>query len=56
MKRASEVLGTRGVRATVEAALGEVLRIQAWEDLQSLLAEGAVELTEDETRREAWRE
>jgi Arc/MetJ family transcription regulator len=56
MKRAGEVLGTKGVRATVEAALDEVLRIQAWEDLQALLSAGAVELVEDGPRDGAWRE
>lgn len=56
MTRAAEVLGTKGVRATVEAALDEVLRIRAWDDLRALLDSGAIELTDDEARREAWRE
>lgn len=56
MRRAGEVLGTKGVRATVEAALDEVLRVRAWEDLRELLDNGAVELTAEEMRREAWRD
>lgn len=56
MMRAAEVLGTRGVRATVDAALDEVLRIRAWEELRAALENGAIELTEEEVRQQAWRE
>ncbi len=56
MKLAGEVLGTKGVRATVEAALDEVLRIRAWDDLRELLESGALELMGEDMRREAWRE
>jgi hypothetical protein len=53
---AAAALGTTGIRPTVEAALDEVLRLQAWDELQELLANGAVELSHEEMRRQAWRE
>jgi hypothetical protein len=56
MERAAAALGTTGIRGTVEAALDEVLRLQAWDELKELLANGAVELSHEEMRRQAWRE
>lgn len=48
-------LGTKGLKATVDAAFDTVLRQQAGEDLVRLVAEGGVELTNEEVEQQAWR-
>ncbi|MFZ0217029.1 MAG: hypothetical protein WAM30_13950 [Candidatus Dormiibacterota bacterium] len=55
LERAAAVLGTKGVRPTVEAAVDEVLRLQSWAELKQLASEGAFELTQEQVRAQAWR-
>jgi Arc/MetJ family transcription regulator len=53
--RAAEVLGTKGLKPTVDAALDEVLGKQAWAELKQMMADGIFELSSEEVRRRAWR-
>ena len=50
------VLGTRGLKATVEAAFDAVLRQHAGRELVRLARQGDVELTNEEVERQAWRD
>jgi Arc/MetJ family transcription regulator len=49
------VLGTSGLKATVDAAFDVVLRQHAGHELVRLVREGGVELTNEEAERQAWR-
>jgi hypothetical protein len=48
------VLGTNGLKATVNAAFDVVLRRHAGRELVRLVQEGGVELTNEEAERRAW--
>jgi len=48
------VLGTRGLKATVDAAFEAVLRQYAGRELVRLVQQGEVELTNEEIERRAW--
>ena len=48
------VLGTRGLKATVDAAFEAVLRQCAGRELVRLVQQGEVELTNEEIERRAW--
>ena len=48
------VLGTRGLKATVDAAFDVVLRQHAGRELVRLAQEGEIELTNDEIEIQAW--
>ena len=50
------VLGTRGLKATVDAAFDAVLRQHAGRELVRLARQGDVELTNEEVERQAWRD
>ncbi|MGC2374447.1 MAG: hypothetical protein WA484_11300 [Solirubrobacteraceae bacterium] len=53
---AREILGTRSLTDTVDAALGEVIKLQERERLVELLFEpGALALDDPETMAGAWR-
>jgi hypothetical protein len=53
--RAAEVLGTKGLKPTLEAALDEVLAKQAWAELKQMMADGVFDLSAEEVRKQAWR-
>jgi Arc/MetJ family transcription regulator len=48
------VLGTKGLKATVDAAFDAVLRQHAGRELVRLAQEGGVELTNEEVESRAW--
>src|SRR6266568_2145621 len=48
------VLGTKGLKATVDAAFDAVLRQHAGRELVRLAQEGGIELTNDEVENQAW--
>ncbi|MGH7867716.1 MAG: hypothetical protein ACREP9_08835 [Candidatus Dormibacteraceae bacterium] len=48
------ILGTRGLKATVDAAFEIILRQHAGRDLVRLVQEGGIELTNEEVERLAW--
>lgn len=48
------VLGTKGLKATVDAAFDAVLRQHAGRELVRLAQEGGIELTNEEVERQAW--
>jgi Arc/MetJ family transcription regulator len=50
------VLGTTGLKATVDAAFDAVLRQYAGRELVRLVQEGDVELTNEEVESQAWRD
>jgi len=50
------VLGTTGLKATVDAAFDVVLRQHAGRELVRLAQQGEVELTNEEVETQAWRE
>ena len=50
------VLGTKGLKATVDAAFDVVLRQHAGRELVRLAQQGEVELTNEEVETQAWRE
>lgn len=50
------VLGTNGLKATVDAAFDTVLRQHAGRELVRLVAEGDAELTNEQVEHEAWRD
>ena len=50
------VLGTTGLKATVDAAFDAVLRQHAGRELVRLVQEGEVELANDEVESQAWRD
>jgi Arc/MetJ family transcription regulator len=50
------VLGTKGLKATVDAAFDAVLRQHAGHELVRLAQQGEVELTNEEVESQAWRE
>ena len=50
------VLGTRGLKATVDAAFDVVLRQHAGRELVRLVQQGGVELTNDEVESQTWRD
>jgi Arc/MetJ family transcription regulator len=50
------VLGTTGLKATVDAAFDAVLRQHAGRELVRLVQEGEVELTNEEVESQAWRD
>ncbi|MFZ0217835.1 MAG: type II toxin-antitoxin system VapB family antitoxin [Candidatus Dormiibacterota bacterium] len=54
-ERVSEILGTEGLKATVDAAFDLVLSQQAGRELVRLVREGGVELTNEEVEEQAWR-
>ena len=50
------VLGTKGLKATVDAAFDAVLRRQAMRELIRMAQEGGIELTNEEVEEQAWRD
>jgi Arc/MetJ family transcription regulator len=48
------VLGTKGLKATVDAAFDVVLRQHAGRELVRLAQEGGIELTNEEVESKAW--
>ncbi len=50
------VLGTKGLKATVDAAFDAVLRQHAGRELVRLVQEGGIELTNEEVESRAWRD
>jgi len=50
------VLGTTGLKATVDAAFDAVLRQHAGRELVRLVQEGEVALTNEEVESQAWRD
>jgi hypothetical protein len=48
------VLGTRGLKATVDAAFDAVLRQHAGRELVRMVQQGEVELTNQEVESQAW--
>jgi Arc/MetJ family transcription regulator len=48
------VLGTKGLKATVDAAFDAVLRQHAGRELVRMVEEGGMELTNEEVERQAW--
>jgi Arc/MetJ family transcription regulator len=48
------VLGTKGLKATVDAAFDVVLRQHAGRELVRLVHEGGIELTNEQVERRAW--
>ena len=48
------VLGTKGLKATVDAAFDAVLRQHAGRELVRLAQEGGIELTNEEVESRAW--
>lgn len=48
------VLGTRGLKATVDAAFDAVLLQHAGRELVRLIQEGALDLTNEEVESRAW--
>ena len=50
------VLGTKGLKATVDAAFDAVLRQHAGRELVRLVQEGGIELTNEEVESQAWRD
>ena len=48
------VLGTKGLKATVDAAFDAVLRRQAMHELIRMAQEGGIELTNEEVEEQAW--
>jgi Arc/MetJ family transcription regulator len=48
------VLGTKGLKATVDAAFDAVLRQHAGRELVRLAQEGGIELTNEEVESQAW--
>jgi Arc/MetJ family transcription regulator len=56
VQAAKEILGTRGLTDTVDAALDEVVKLRQRRTLLELLsAPGALELDDPEVMRGAWR-
>ncbi len=51
----AEVLGTTGLKATVDAAFDVVLRQYAGRELVRLIQQGEAQLTNEEVENEAWR-
>jgi Arc/MetJ family transcription regulator len=54
-KRDAPVLGTRGLKATVDAAFDDVLRRHAGRELVRMVQQGGAELANDEVESQAWR-
>jgi Arc/MetJ family transcription regulator len=52
----ASVLGTKGLKATVDAAFDAVLRQHAGRELVRLAQEGGIELTNEEVEGRAWRD
>ena len=50
------LLGTKGLKATVDAAFDAVLRRQAMRELIRMAEEGGIELTNEEVEAQAWRD
>lgn len=50
------VLGTKGLKATVDAAFDAVLRRQALRELIRMAQEGGIELANEEVEEQAWRD
>ncbi len=50
------VLGTKGLKATVDAAFDAVLQHQAGRELVRLAADGGIDLTNEEVESQAWRD
>ena len=48
------LLGTKGLKATVDAAFDAVLRQHAGRELVRLAQEGGIEITNDEVENQAW--
>lgn len=50
------VLGTKGLKATVDAAFDTVLQQHAGRELVRLVEQGGVALTNEEVESQAWRD
>ena len=48
------VLGTKGLKATVDAAFDAVLRRQGMRELIRMAQDGGIELTNEEVEEQAW--
>jgi Arc/MetJ family transcription regulator len=52
---AAQILGTKGLKSTVDAALDEIVAKRAWSELKQMMVEGVIELSSEEVRKQAWR-